>query len=86
MGVALRQFNYEYHWVNFKKTTEPFSVHCILKVEFMDFKYEVEFAGAHENFKVTKLYREKLSKEEAGLISKLFVKEALEEIKAKTAK
>ena len=86
VGDTLWQFNYEYHWVNFKRTTEPFSVHCILKVEFLDFKYEVEFAGVHEKFKVTKLYREKLSKEEVGLISKLFVKEALEEIKAKTAK
>jgi Fic family protein len=83
---SLRHFNYEYHWVNFKKTTEPFSVLCILKVEFIDFKYEVEFVGVHEKLKVTKLYREKLSKEEVGLISKLFVKEALGEIKAKTGK
>lgn len=82
----MRQFYYEYEWKGFKKITEPFSIQCILKVDFLDFRYEVEFAGVHEKFKVTKLYREKLSKEEVGLISKLFVKEALEEIKAKTGK
>lgn len=82
----IKQFNYEYHWIDFKKITEPFSVYCLLKVHFQDFKCEIEFEGKYEKFKMVKLYSERLSKEEFNLLSKLFVKEALAEIKAKTGK
>ena len=85
-GNILGQFNYEYHWINFKKTEEPFSVHCLLIVRFQDFKYEIEFDGTFEKFKVAKLYSEKLSKEETDQISTLFVREAIARIKSMTGK
>ena len=83
---SLRQFTYQYNWRNFKKTEEPFSVHCLLAISFQDFKYEIKFEGTFQKFNTTKLYSEELSKEETNHISTLFVREAIARIKSVTGK
>ncbi len=82
----LQNVKYEYHWIDFRKAEEPFRISSKIIIHFHQFEYEINFDGLHEKIKITKTYSEKLSKEEINYLSKIFLKEAIEQIKAKTGK
>ncbi len=85
-GLNLSVFSYEYQWKDFRKTAEPFDCNTHLFVYFDKFNYKIEFNGEYEKRKITKTYSQKLTPEEFTDLSKIFVKEALAQIKAHTGK
>lgn len=85
-GLKLSTFNYEYKWTDFRKVEEPFSCNVCLYIYFDKFIYRIEFSGQYEKRKITKTYSQKLTSEEFTDLSKIFVKEALAQIKAHTGK
>jgi Fic family protein len=80
------KLEYEYHWKEFKKTIEPFNLDYVMYVNFHRFKYEIEFSSPLNKYKISKSYTEKLSQEEFVNLSRIFVKEALAQIKSRTQK
>lgn len=86
LWASLPLFSYEYMWTDFRKWSEPFSVDCSLLVNFRRFEYEIEFNGQYEKRKISKSYTQKLTPQEFTDLSKIFVKEALAQIKAHTGK
>lgn len=86
LGNFSHIFIYEYNWINFKKAPNSFSIKCTLVVIFQEFKYDIEFIGSHIEMKISKSYRENLSKKELKEISTVFLREGIEEIKKKTSR
>ncbi len=85
-NIAISHMEYEYQWMEFRKAKEPFNINRRLAVNFYKFKYEIETHGFSHDIKASKTYSEKLTPEEFTGLSKIFVKEALEQIKARTGK
>lgn len=83
---SLTAIIYQYSWKGFKKSHESFNIINSISVEIHRFKYEITFDGEYEKRTITKAYSEKLTPEEFADLSKVFVKEALANIKAHTGK
>lgn len=86
IGSTLSKFNYEYNWSDFRKVEAPFSCHNSLNVHFGKYGFTIEFNGEYEKRNISKPYSQKLTLEEFTDLSKIFVREALEQIKAHTGK
>lgn len=82
----LLQVSYVYNWSEFKKAKDPFNFIPSLIINFHRFKFEIETSGLFQDIKISKPYSQKLTPEEFTDLSKIFVREALEEIKARTSK
>jgi len=82
----LYEIKYQYQWMDFKKIRQPFNVWMSLIFRFHRFKYEIEYSGYKEKRHFYKTYSEKVTLEEVTDLSKIFVKEALAQIKAHTGK
>ena len=85
-SYAISYIDYEYQWIEFRKIEEPFNINLSISIRFNKFKYEIEGHGFREQIKIAKLYSQKLTPEEFTDLSKIFVKEALAQIKAHTGK
>jgi len=82
----LLQVSYIYNWSEFKKAKEPFNVITSLIINFHRFKFEIATSGLSQDIKISKSYSQKFTPEEFTDLSKIFVREALEQIKAHTGK
>lgn len=82
----LLQVSYVHNWSEFKKSEEPFSIIASIIINFHRFKFQIETTGLIQNIKFSKNYSQKLTPEEFTDLSKIFVREALEQIKARTGK
>ncbi len=80
------QVIYEYGWVEFKKVSQPFNIEFALIIYFQKFEYKIQGGGLKKDINISKPYSQKLSPEEFTDLSKIFVREALEQIKAHTGK
>lgn len=78
--------DYDYQWNEFRKAGEPFNINRSISINFYKFKYEIEPHGLERPIKISKPYSQKLSPDEFTDLSKIFVKEALAQIKAHTGK
>ena len=85
-GAKLSELNYEYRWIDFRKIDNPFDLWMNLFIRFHKFRYEIEYNGFKEKIHFNKTYSQKLTPEEFTDLSKIFVKEALAQIKARTGK
>lgn len=79
------RISYDYFWNDFRKTKDPFNIHQSINIQFMKFKYEIDFKTVGLPV-ISKTYSQKLSSEEISELSKIFVREALAQIKAHTGK
>lgn len=78
--------DYDYQWNEFRKAADPFNINHSFTINFYKFKYEIQTHTLANNIKITKTYSQKLTPEEFTDLSKIFVKEALAQIKARTGK
>ena len=85
-AIETFKLDYSYLWKNFRKTAKPFSLEFTIQIDFFEYKYSIEFSNNLNKGIISKLYTETLSKEEFADLSKIFVKEALAEIKRRTQK
>ncbi len=82
----LLQVSYVHNWSEFKKSEEPFNIIASIIINFHRFKFQVETTGLIQNITFSKSYSQKLTSKEFTDLSKIFVREALEQIKAHTSK
>ena len=85
-STSIAQISYEYGWVDFKKADEPFNIEFAIVVHFTKFEYKIQGVGVGRGINISKSYSQKLTPEEFTDLSKIFVREALEQIKARTSK
>lgn len=83
---TISHIDYDYQWVEFRKTEEPFNINQSISIRFNKFRYEIEGHGFSKVIRISKTYSQKLTPEEFTDLSKIFVKEALAQIKAHTGK
>lgn len=84
--MKLSEITYEYHWINIKSMHEPFSISFGMYFRIHGFDFEIGTYGLNQDIKITKPYSQKLTPQEFTDLSKIFVKEALAQIKAHTGK
>jgi len=84
--IILKELRYEYRWISFKTLSQSFDLEMKLIFRLHEFTYEVDYQGYHEKRSISKPYSQKLTPEEITDLSKIFVREALEQIKARTGK
>ena len=85
-NIDFLRLQFEYSWIDFKSVESPFSINCALVLDFYTFSYDIEVSEEYEKRKISKNYSQKLTPEEFTDLSKIFVKEALSQIKARTGK
>jgi Fic family protein len=83
-ATSIAQVTYEYGWVEFKPAPQPFNLEFALNIYFQKFEYKIQGGGFNTGINITKSYSQTLAPEEISDLSKIFVREALAQIKART--
>lgn len=82
----LFSLHYNCTWHKFIKSERQFNCSLGLTIFFQKQEYKIHFSGSSENRDISKSYSQRLTPEEFTDLSKIFVREALQQIKARTAK
>jgi Fic family protein len=82
--TPISQITYEYAWAEFIRTGHPFNIEFALIIYFQEFEYKIQGGGFNKGLNISKPYSQTLTPEEFDDLSKIFVREALAQIKART--
>ncbi|QHJ09155.1 Fic family protein [Hymenobacter busanensis] len=79
----LQSFEFQYAWLGFKKSIEPFDIHQLIDINFSLYKYKIKIDRGRE-IEISKFYHQPLTQSEGNEIISAFINSAIDKIQSIT--